>query len=212
MTTFGFSAFLKLLSLNGRPQRSEVAKRLKSRTGKAYDYHREMRRISGLYLSGALDLAGAVALAKDIKQEPERRSAIGALQKLDAWKQNRPAFSVVSRTYETPNAAFKVRFDPSFGIEIDGQRVAVHLWNTMTPALDARMTRAALSLFAALYEDIDDLAVLSLRTSQILRLRLSENPGAATIGANVIDALEIIFDDLRPSDPQPGDEEHPQPA
>lgn len=213
MTTFGFSAFLKLLSLNGRLQRAEIARRVGPRDGPGYDFHRAMRRICGQYLSGSCDLAGALDLAKSIAKESERKSAVNAIEKLDAWRTSMggETFTLPGKIYETTNGVFKVRYEPDFGIKIAGQRVAVHLWNTIRPPLDARMSRAALSLFLDSYEKerLDDLTVLDLRTKRFIRL--SEDRSAALLGANIVTALEAIFEDMRPRGPRPGAEDRPHP-
>ncbi|MBN9314756.1 MAG: hypothetical protein J0I99_03380 [Devosia sp.] len=211
MTTFGFSAFLKLVSSSAKRQRSLIAERVKGERKSGYDFHKAMRGICGGYLIGGVSLADSRVLAEAIVKEAERKSALTAIDRVAAWRRERvaDAFTVASRICESPTGIFKVRFDPDFGTTIDGQRVAIHLWNTKLPPLDARLTRAALSLFPGLYEGLDDLAVLSLRNGQLVLL--SEDADAATIGANVVEALEDIFIEIRSGGTRPGAEEHPTP-
>ena len=216
MPTFGFSAFLKMLSLSIRRQRSEMRNRLLPSEG-GYDFHRSFRRLAGRYLGEGEDLAGLLSEADAITKAAEARSARNALEYLEEWRSEHPGqlFSFPARTYESPGRRFKVQYAPDFGIEIDGVRVAIHIWNTARTELDARMTYAALALFPDLYGDdgIDpqDLAVLSVPQRRLYRL--SDMPDQTLLSQRVVEAFEALIDDVRedigselpPSSPdQPG--------
>ncbi|MFN6983204.1 MAG: hypothetical protein ACK4NU_15105, partial [Brevundimonas sp.] len=85
-----------------------------------------------------------------------------------------------------------------FGIEIDGVSVAIHLWKTKVPALDARMTYVALSLFAELYAGEanapQDLAVLSVLDGRLYRL--SDVADQSVLAGRVMASIENLIDDL----------------
>lgn len=212
MTTFGLSAFLKLVSSTPRVQRSLIVKRLRGPRSSGYDFHRAMRGICGSYIAGA-SFEDSLLAVQGITQEHERKSAELALNQLAKWRReyDEPTFEVPHRTFESPSGAFKVRFDSDFGITVDGARIAVHLWNTKRPSLDVRLTRAVLSLFPSLYADFDiaDFGVLSLQNRQLIRL--GEDARAAIIGRRLIEVLEDTFDELRRGGPRPGAEERPRP-
>ena len=214
MTTFGFSAFLKLANLSAVRQRSTIRERVRGDKKGGYDFHKAMRSICGRYLVDGTTLDECLREAAKIIQEAERKSAIAAITRLGEWRSrlSGDVFPVPSRTYESPRKEFKVRLDVDFGISIGGQRVAVHLWNTKFPALDLRLTRAALALFPGLYAgtDINDFAVLSLKTSQLVRLQ--DASGTAVISARMVEALEDMFIDLRSGGTsRPGIEDRPRP-
>lgn len=213
MPTFGFSAFLKMLSLSVRRQRSEMRKRLLPSDG-GYDFHRAFRRLAHRYLGDGEDFSQILLEAETITNPAEARSAVNALEYLEEWRDEHPGelISFQSRIYESPNARFKVKYAPDFGIVIDGHRVAVHVWNTMRPDLDARMTYAALALISDLYHDepggVPDLAVLSVPDGRLYRL--SDVPDQAVLAGRVAAAFEVLIEEISdeirrpPSSPGPG--------
>lgn len=200
MTTFGFSAFLKLLSLNPKPQRWQVGSRLGGGTGGGYDFHRSLRLRIRRHLVGGESIDDVVASAEDIVPEPEKRSVKAGLAQLASWREANPGevLSFGPATYEAPSGLFKVSFIPDFGLAIDGQRTAIHVWNTGAPKLDDNMVYAALSLLPIAYASHEqgpgDFAVLSLVDGRLYRL--SDRRGADLIGGRVVARLEEVFRDV----------------
>mgnify|MGYP001043916887 CR=1 FL=1 len=167
MTTFGTSAYLKLLALNPAPRDSEVRRRLSPRKG-GYDFHKQMRRIATEYASGAFDWKMAELKFKQIKRLPERTSAISAAIALRDWVNGRPINLISESAIDTssPNGIYAVRFWPDFQIDLNGTTTNVHIWNTFRPSITLREAIGTLGLF------IDDenpasLAILCLRTKEI---------------------------------------------
>ncbi|MFS2149749.1 hypothetical protein ACCD05_01385 [Rhizobium sp. Rhizsp42] len=75
---FGFSAFLKVINANPRPQRTSVRKRCGPSTG-GYDFHKSLRhRVQQVSFNG-LSREAVLASTHQISQEPERKSARHAL-------------------------------------------------------------------------------------------------------------------------------------
>jgi hypothetical protein len=200
--TFGFSAFLKLVSLNTRPQRTLMRRRLSS-AGQSggYDFHRSLKLRANRFLVERVALPEILLSVEDIKRIPERNSARKGLEQLGAWRDQNDgeilAFEPV--LFESPAKNFKVQFSPNFGIRHEGRPVATHIWNTAKPDLDVRMVYAALSLFPSLYADHDqrpdDLAVLSLRNGQFLRL--GEVEDHTEVGLRLIRRLDELFEEVR---------------
>ena len=210
MPNFGFSAFLKLLSLSPRRQRSELRARL-SPSGNGYDFHKAFRRLAHRYLGGGGDIAQLLLEAGGFTNPAEARSGVAALEYLEDWRKQSPGelFSLGSRTFESTAGRFKVNYTPDFGITLGGVRVAVHIWNTRSTDLDARMAYAALTLFRDLYGDevggAPDLAVLSVPDDRLYRL--SDVPDQAVLAGRMVDALDALIEEIgeenrRPS-PQP---------
>lgn len=200
MPAFGFSAFLKLLSLSPRRQRSELRARLSPSDG-GYDFHRSFRRLAGRFLSGGEPLHVLMDEAAGFRNAAEGRSARAGLEYLQGWRADfsGPVLTFQPRTWEDPDGAFAVKFTPDFGLEIDGERVAVHVWNTMRPDLDPRMTYAALALFADLYEDeaggAPDLAVLSIPDGRLFRL--SDVPDQSALAQRVSGVISRLIGEIR---------------
>lgn len=207
MTTFGFSAFLKMLSLNDRPQRTEMRNRLRPSSGSGYDFHRQFRLLAHRFLGGGEDLARLVAETHGFGNVAEGQAAREALELLQEWRGRTPGalFSFEPRVWESPSGAFAVRYTPDFGIEIDGVRVAVHIWKTQRPPLDARMTYVALSLFSDLYSDVpsgpDDVAVLSVIDGRLYRL--SDVPDQSILAGRVTTAIEHLMEEIGDEAPPP---------
>lgn len=200
MPTFGFSAFLKMLSLNPRPQRTEMRNRLLPSSGGGYDFHRQFRLLAHRYLSDGEALAALYAEAAGYGNVAEGRQAREALEFLEEWRETftGSVFSFEPKTWESPEDVFKVRYTPDFGIEIDGIRVAVHIWKTQRPPLDARMTYAALSLFSDLYDQHpngpQDLAVLSVLDGRLYRL--SDVADQSVLAERVVIFIENLIEDI----------------
>lgn len=214
MTTFGFSAFLKLLSLNPRPQRREVRLRLTPREG-GYDFHRSLRLRTARFMIDRVDLETLIREAASLGNPAERRSLEAGLRQLDAWRAANPGevIELPPSVYASPGGAFKISFVPDFGYRIAGETVAVHVWNTGTVDLSERMTYAALALAASSYSGSvipDDVAVLSLPENRFYRL--SDAPDQTRLAGIVAANLDALFEDVRndivgpaaPADIQPG--------
>lgn len=209
MPSFGFSAFLKLLSLTDRRQVSELRKRLAPSEG-GYDFHRGFRLLASRYLGRGEALADLLAEADGFANPAEARSARAALEYLSEWRFAFPGplMTFEPQTFESPDRRFRVRYASDFGIIIGGQSVAVHIWKTLRPELDARMTYAALALFPSIYAGQanapDDLAVLSVLTGRLYRL--SDVPDQSLLAARIVAALDSRLEELgdaRPPVPPP---------
>lgn len=217
MPTFGFSAFLKMLSLNPRPQRREMRNRLLPSSGSGYDFHRQFRALAHRYLSDGEDLEDLLAETEGYGNAAEGRQAREALEFLEEWRAGMPGrlHAFEPRTWTSPNEVFKVKYTPDFGIEIDGVRVAVHIWKTQKPLLDARMTYAALSLFPEMYagevNGPQDFAVLSVLDERLYRL--SDVPDQSVLAGRVMTFVEglitEIIDEIAPPPPRPPEGDRP---
>lgn len=207
MTRFGFSAFLKMLSLNDRPQRTEMRNRLRPSSGTGYDFHRQFRLLAHRYLGGGEALEQLLVETHGWGNGAEGRAAREALEFLEDWRAHTlgTLFNFEPRVWENSSRAFAVKYTPDFGIEIDGVRVAVHIWKTQHPPLDARMTYVALSLFADLYLDDpagpQDVAVLSVIDGHLYRL--SEVADQSVLAERVMAAIENLIEELGDAAPPP---------
>jgi len=212
MPTFGFSAFLKLICLNERPGRTQMRARL-APSGGGYDFHRSLRLRAHRYLVDQEPMEDIVASIADITRPPEQRSTQVGLERLEERRREHPGeiISYDPATYESPSGLFKVTFTADLGVRLGAEGVAVHLWNTATPALSPRMVFAALSLFPAVYRGNenppDDVAVLSLREPRLLRL--SEAGRLAGLGASLAARVEDLLRDVRDELGLPPAEERP---
>jgi hypothetical protein len=210
---FGTSAFLKLLCLNERSQRLEIRSRL-APSGDAYDFHRSLRLKAKRLLVRGEPLDDLIVEASTIKNSSERASAISGLHALQLWRAANPGpvLDIPPAAYESPSGIFAAKFTPDFGLDIRGDSMAIHLWNTKSVKLAPRMVYAALSLFESAYAEVDsppdDLAVLSLPDERLYRL--SDAGARPAIGPAVAKRIEDLFRDEReglgfpPLSPRPG--------
>lgn len=212
MLNFGISAFLKLVCLNSRPQRTELRKRLLS-SGSGYDYHRSLRlRVHRLLVDGE-PRASISASIDEIASKSERKSVRSGLEQLANWRtaHRGEIIGYKAVTYESASGLFKVTYTADFGIRMGDQGIAVHVWNTGDPPLLREMAYAVLGLFKLLYEDADDipddLAVLSLPDLQFYRL--SEAGAHAGVGVALVRRVENVMRELIDELELPGREEHP---
>lgn len=195
----GFSAYLKIINSNPRPQRSIVRQRCRPSSG-GYDFHKSFRhRVQQVWFDG-LSIADALASTQQIAREAERNSARRALEQFFEWKNEHPGAlaSCPSISFASPAGLFKVEFVPDFLLEIAGRRTAVHLWNTQHD-LSRHLVLAALSSVAARYPTEnrpDDFAVLSLRDRTIYRWSEADRETRA-LGERLLELLDIQFAAVR---------------
>ena len=216
MPTLGFSYVLKLLSMNEKPQRTEIKKRFLP-SGDGYDFHRSFRRFARKLLVDQTPLADLLDAADEIRSANERSSLKAALEQLHEWRLSNPGplLTFPPVTFPSPGGLFKIRFEPDFGLVVDGRVTAIHIWNTKRPPLVQRMVFAALSWLPEHYASADrkpdDFAVLSLRDRTLTRLSASRE--AHAIGAGVLSLLEQVFERVRGEiSPPPAREDRPPPG
>lgn len=201
MPTYGFSAFLKILSLNDRPQRREIRQRYDPRPSGGYDFHRSLRRLAKRYLIDGDDYRDVFADTNAITKDAEKVSAQEGLARLERWRNIYPGATYVipPRTFESPNGVFKVHYTPDLGIRIDGKLTAIHLWNTSKPPLVNRMVYTAMAIFPTLYRGeapaIEDLGVLSLKDGRLYRL--SDVEDHSLIAERLVKVLELQMTDIK---------------
>jgi hypothetical protein len=202
MPTFGFSAFLKLLSLNPRPQRREVRVRLSPTEG-GYDFHRSLRLKAFRLMVRGEDLAGLIEDAAGLGNPAEARSVAAGLRRLDEWRtaNSGEVTDLPSSLYVSPSGSFRVSFVPDFGYRMGGQNIAVHLWNTGTVDLAPRMVYAALFMASAAYDGgviPDDVAVLSLTDGRLYRLSdvADQSRFAGVVAANLDQLFESVREEI----------------
>lgn len=213
MTTFGTSAYLKLLALNPQPRDTEIKKRFGA-SQRSYDFHRAMRGIVTQYASGQIDWATTEAKLMAIKNPAERQSATSAALALVNWIDGRPIRLLQSadRKAGSPNQIFAVKFSPDFEIDIAGKPTRIHIWNTIRPAITPREAIGMIGLFIS-EENSESIGVLSLRGDQLF---LPENLSKARELAKLL-ALDIekrisrigAETEIRPST-EDGSERHPE--
>ncbi|CAN7419737.1 hypothetical protein [Aminobacter sp. LjRoot7] len=167
MTTFGTSAYLKLLALNPQPRDTEIRKRLGARKG-GYDFHKAMRRVATEYASQAVDWHTTEARLRAISQAAERQSATSAAQALMSWVNGRAIRLVqdADQQVASPNGIYSVKFSPDFEIDLGGTATRIHIWNTIRPAINLREAIGTLGLFVP-DDNPQSIGVLSLRTGEL---------------------------------------------
>jgi len=212
MLAFGTSAFLKLVCLNERPQRTVIRQRVQA-SGDGYDFHRSLRLRIQRHLAAGEPMADVLASIDEIRRVSERNSARNGLEALEVWRGAHTGVvsGYSSVTYESPSGLFRVAFTPDFGIRMGGSGVAVHVWNTKQPQLLREMTYGVLALFKSIYDEVDkapnDLAVLSLPDSKLYRL--SEAGPCADMGDDLAARIESIVREVRDELGLPDEDEHP---
>lgn len=116
MPSFGISAFLRIVHMNERPQRTELRRRTVPREG-GYDFHSSLRRLCRCLMDGE-PLESLLTATFAIAQPPERQSAQLGLQRLNAWRILNPGevLEVPAISVRSPGETFSVKFTPNFGL------------------------------------------------------------------------------------------------
>lgn len=168
MTTFGTSAYLKLLGLNPKPRDTELRDRISSTGGGGYDFHKAMRRIASEFASDKADWATTKARLKTIKRRPERQSATAAAFAFKRWVNGRSIRLLTNsdQKISSPNDVFSIKFSPDFEIELDGVPTRIHIWNTKRPHIRIREAIGTLGHFV-IEDKPSSIGVLSLRTGEL---------------------------------------------
>jgi hypothetical protein len=196
---FGFSAFLKLVNANPKPQRRLVRDRYKPSTG-GYDYHKSLKIRVQQVAFGELTFQQAFDSTSQIRKSSERESARRGLRRFLEWKQQNPGEleAASSLLFESPKGLYKVEYTPNFVLKMDQRRTAVHLWNTQH-RLSPQLIRAVLSAVAVRYpvEDRpDNFAVLSLQDGTIYKWSEAD-ADVALLGEKLLDFVDNQFEIAR---------------
>ncbi len=140
MPTFGFSAFLKLICLNDRPQRTQMRDRLQP-SSDAYDFHRSLRLRANRFLVRGESMETIVESIAGIVKAAEQNSVRTGLSALTEWRRQNPGeiIEFPPAMLESPTGSFRVNFTPDFGMLSRGKRTAVHIWNTKRPDFNRRL-------------------------------------------------------------------------
>ncbi|MDI5929044.1 hypothetical protein QBK93_30840 [Rhizobium leguminosarum] len=196
---FGFSAYLKLINSNPRPQRTIIRKRYTPSDG-GFDFHKSFRsRVQQVSFQG-LSVEAVLASTQQIARLPERNSARRALEQFFEWKDQHPGVmeAASSLAFSSPGGLFKIEFTPDFLLRIGERRTAVHLWNTRHP-LSGNFVRAALCAVAVRYpleNRPEDFAVLSLQNRTLYRWSES-NRETSALGERLMEILDMQFASAR---------------
>lgn len=196
---FGFSAFLKLINANPKPQKRLVRDRFRPSTG-GYDFHKSLRQRVQRIAFENVSLQEALASTAEISQNAERESAVKGLRQFSEWRQkNLGGLSACeSFLFSSPKGLFKVEFTPNFLIDLNGRRTAVHLWNTRQ-ALSVGLVSASLCMVANRHPvegRPDDFAVLSLQDGRLFRWS-DANKETAAFGEKLLEVLDLEFANAR---------------
>ncbi|WP_435657006.1 hypothetical protein [Brucella pituitosa] len=201
MPNFGISAFLRILYLNEKPQKSAVRERLTPREG-GYDFHGSVRRLCTELALNNSDPIEVIESLKNIKKEAERDSARTGLQTFIKWKkENTSKFGLANNViYSSPKTLFKITFKPNFSLINNDHVTAVHIWNTKKPVLNDHIVRATLSLFPQLYpaNEPDDLAILCLRSKRLIRLGQPSSK-IEELGTLLVNKIDKVIADINES-------------
>mgnify|MGYP001050402299 FL=1 len=201
---FVFSAFLKVLSLNEKPQRREIRSRLAPSAGSGFDFHKSMRECARRYLVHGEPLASVAASTAAITRLPERQSAAAALERLGSWRERTSGeiVNIGTAIYESPRHLFRVRFEPVFGLRAHGRVTAYTIWNNKSPLLAVAPSYAALSLAAEAYhiqgDDAIEVGFLSLR-EPVRCYSLSDAPARSALSASIVSHVEELILEERPT-------------
>ncbi|WEZ83441.1 hypothetical protein P6U16_00680 [Rhizobium sp. 32-5/1] len=196
---FGFSAFLKLINANPKPQKRLVRDRFRPSTG-GYDFHKSLRQRVQRIAFENLSFQDALASTAEIGKAAERESAIKGLRQFSDWREKNlgDLSACDSFLFGSPKGFFKVEFTPNFLIELNGRRTAVHLWNTRQ-ALSAGLVNASLCMVASRHPvegRPDDFAVLSLQDGRLFKWSDATKETAA-FGERLLDVLDLDFANAR---------------
>ncbi|AGB70930.1 MULTISPECIES: hypothetical protein [Rhizobium] len=196
---FGFSAFLKLLNANPKPQKRLVRDRYRPNKG-GYDYHKSLRLRVQQIAFGELSFQQVFDSTSEITKLSERESARRGLKRFFEWKQQNSGAIETTKglLFPSPKGLYKVEFTPNFLLEIEGRRTAVHLWNTQF-RLSGQLVRAALSTVATRYpleNRPDDFAVLSLQDGSIYKWSEADRE-LALLGEKLLEFLDNQFEVAR---------------
>lgn len=171
--SIGFSAFLKIVCANEKPQKRAIRERHKPTQG-GYDFHRNLRRRIQWLASESHTLEQVTSSLKEIKRTPERVSTRAALKRFVNWQSKHKAEIKFCEplTFRSPNGLFQVKFAPDFLTELEGRMTAIHVWNTQEK-LSRNLVIAILTAVAANWDETpdrpDDFAVFSLTDGQFYR-------------------------------------------
>jgi hypothetical protein len=188
--TFGFSAFLRMICLNERPQKTAIFSRHRPSKEGGYDYHRSLRTCIQKLATGSHNLKEVLVEISDITKPSERNSTKRGVVRFLRWiRANGSAVAFCDPIFiHSPLGYFKVRFNANCVVEINGRRTAIHVWNTQNPKLSEKEVLAALSLVRRSVDTktdvIEDFAVLSLTDGRLYRW--SDNPSDYNVLADSI--------------------------
>ncbi|WP_292055687.1 MULTISPECIES: hypothetical protein [unclassified Martelella] len=144
---FGFSAFLRILHQNERPQYRTIKERYREDSSGGYDFHRSFRNRVQSLADGTLDENAITDSVNSIRKTAERRSTLDGLKAFVAWKRRLGLILLPGKPilYSPKELSFSLEFKPDFITLIDGELHSVHLWNTKTP-LTSTITMSTLKV------------------------------------------------------------------
>lgn len=194
--TFGFSAFLKLICLSERPQKTAVRGRHRPSKGSGYDYHKSLRTRVQQLATHSRSINDIMNSIGEITKQGERESVKQGLARFEKWRlEIKGNITFCDRlTFESPKGLFRITFGADFVIDMAGRQTAVHVWNTNCK-LSRNLVYGALSLVAENWEKEDqrpsDFAVLSLQDGQFYAW--SDEPNRyKNVGHGIVAHLERL--------------------
>lgn len=201
MTYFGTSAYLRILLQNLKPMETSIKLRASKEKKNARDYHASLRLAVNKYIKNPSLIDEIILDFENIKNKSERESAkkgfTATVKFLSLNGGN--AYQPAERKFESSSGLFGVKFQPNFGIEKNGNRIAVHLWNTKS-TITQRAIKAVLGLFLHTFDKNEQPAILCLQTNRLhIADRTQETQKLALQFSYRIDAIFEKYSDLEDS-------------
>ncbi len=210
--TLGFSALLRLLDANEKPQRNAIKNRYVSRD--ARDFHRSFHLSIKNLLTGISTFRQAIRSAQRIKKQSERQHTKSGIVRFLRWyiSLGTRGTAYPSIILPSPMGLFQVKFDPDCIIDLNGRRTAIHIWNS-SKKINPDQALAALSLVAAkfplTFDRPDDFAVLSLQSGDIYKWS-DANKEHTIMALHLMTHLDRVFTLIRSELDIPSSGDQPQ--
>lgn len=212
MPKTALTTFLRVWNLE--PGRKESQYRQFLSPG-GYDFYWSLKAGTETLTNGG-DLATALSVTDGLSREPERkhnRYGIKTVAELLAGVEGK-CFKAPRGSVSSPLGHLTIKIEPELGIELDGRRRLVTLWNPLTPEMTTALAAVGFSLMfdALVHDEFKDCscAIYDLRQK---RWHMADAPSATMRSAvrRELDWVDSLFEKFRSEKGAPRDKGRPVP-
>jgi hypothetical protein len=184
--TLSFTTFLKFCASTPR---GKISAFRTFQTPGGYDFYKVLKKLAAGLAAKQISLAEAKDQIAEIKQLPERKHTLNAIERFHAWLADKHVEFATppKRTFSSPSGLIKIRLEPELAFKnAEGTISVLYIWNLDRPELSTDLAGQGLRLLMdKVIGEHFEFGLLDLRKSKVIGDEALSAASDARLQANI---------------------------